>query len=254
MSTSPPKPGPNTPTLDEPLPNLLFLFEYRDADIVLRSRDSHHFRIPKSYIVNSSPVLEEVIRKALDTPDDAHGETSLPVVPLPESGATLHSLLTFVFPVTFWIPLSIERAMELLSVAQKYQMASVLDHIRGRIARQNPPSTDRDSALHTYSLAQKYGLHQEALQAAQAMLKYPMNIGDLEDKLDMMPGASLYELWKYYEKVRSILASNLLEFRTSGARGTLTGLNWRKSTTRSTQRYGPVFATVWRTTKYKSSS
>jgi hypothetical protein len=223
MSTSPPKPGPNTPTLDELLPNLLF--EYRDADIVLRSRDSHHFRVPKSYIVNSSPVLEEVIRKALDTPDDTHGDTSLPVVLLPESGATLHSLLAFVFPVTIWLPLSTERAMELLFVAQKYQMASVLAHIRGRIAQQNPPSTDRDSALHTYSLAQKYGLHQEALQAAQAILKYPMNIGDLEDKLNMMSGASLYELWKYYEKVRSILASDLLEFRTSGARGTLTGLN-----------------------------
>ena len=39
-----------------------------------------------------------------------------------------------------------------------------------------------------------------------------------------MPGASLYELWKYYERVRAILTSDLTDFRESGARDTLTGL------------------------------
>ncbi len=209
-------------TLNEPLPNLLF--EYRGADFILRSRDSHHFRVPKSYIINSSPVLEQVIRRAPDSPDDAHGEASLPVAQLPESGAILHSLLTFIFPVTPLVPSTIENAMELLSVAQKYQMVSALGHIRRTVAQQNLSSTDRDTALLDYSLAQIYGLHQEALQAARTISKYPMNIEDLEDKLDRMPGASLYELWKYYENVRSILASDLTEFRTSGARGTLTGL------------------------------
>ena len=210
-------------TLNEPLPNLLF--EYRGADFILRSHDSHNFRVPKSYIVNTSPVLEQLIHRALDPPDGTHGEASLPVVQLPESGAILHSLLTFIFPVTPLVPSTIENAMELLSVAQKYQMVSALGHIRRTVAQQNLPSTDRDSALLDYSLAQKYGLHQEALQAARTISKYPMNIEDLEDKLDMMPGASLYELWKYYKNVRSILASDLTEFRTSGARGTLTGLN-----------------------------
>jgi hypothetical protein len=51
-----------------------------------------------------------------------------------------------------------------------------------------------------------------------------MSIKDLEDKLDVISGASLYELWRYSEKVRAILASDLTGFRTSGARGTLTGL------------------------------
>jgi len=39
-----------------------------------------------------------------------------------------------------------------------------------------------------------------------------------------MPGTSLYELWKYYEGVRTILALDLTEFRESGARGMLRGL------------------------------
>lgn len=116
--------------------------------------------------------------------------------------------------------------MELLPVAQNYQMIAVLDHVRGSIAQQNPPPFQQDDAFRVYSLAQKYGLHREALQAAQTISKYPtrMEIEDLEDKLDMTSGASLYELWKYYEDVRAVLRSDLTEFRTSGAGGTLAGL------------------------------
>jgi len=84
--------------------------------------------------------------------------------------------------------------MELLSVAQKYQMVSVLAHIRLIIAQQNPPSADQVTALRVYSLTQKYGLRQEALQAARNILKYPINIEDLGDRLDMMPALSLHEL------------------------------------------------------------
>jgi BTB/POZ domain len=214
-------------TSDDPLAGLLF--EYPGADIILRSRDYHHFRVPKSYLANSSPVLDELIQKALPVGplDDENGTASLPVVELPETGVIIHSLLTFVFPVLSLIPPTndSELSMELLSVAQKYQMFSVLAHIRGSIMRQNPPSTQRDTALHIYSLAQKYGLRPEALQAARTILKYPMSIEDLEYKLDIMPGASLYELWKYYEEVRAILSSDLAEFSITGARGTLTGLH-----------------------------
>jgi len=208
---------------DEALANLLF--EFPGADIILRSRDSRHFRVPKSYIVNSSSVLNNLIQSAPNLPDDSRDDVSIPVVQLPESGEILHSLFTFVFPVSPLVPPTTEKAMELLSVAQRYQMDPILAHIRGIIARQNPPSTQRDAALHTYSLAQKYGLLQEALQAAQSILKYPMNIEDLEDKLDIMPGAALYELWNYYANVRPILVSDLTEFRMSSARGTLTGLS-----------------------------
>ena len=112
--------------------------------------------------------------------------------------------------------------MELLSVAQKYQMVSVLAHIRLIIAQQNPPSADQVTALRIYSLTQKYGLRQEALQAARNILKYPINIEDLGDRPDIMPASSLHELWKYSEKVRSILASDLM---ISGACETLTDLD-----------------------------
>jgi hypothetical protein len=207
---------------EEPLANLLF--EYSGADLILRSHDSHHFRVPRSYIINSSPVLEALIPKAPDPSGDAQDGPSLALIQLPESGAILHSLLTFIFPVTPFLPSTTEKTMELLSVAQKYQMVSALSHIRGSFARQNPPPTQQDSALQIFTLAHKYGLRQEALQAVQTILKYPMNIEDLGDKLYVISGTALYELWKYYEEARAILATKLMEFKTSGAHGTLTGL------------------------------
>ena len=222
ISTFPLQAASNMFISDEPPTNLLF--EYPGADIILRSNDSHHFRVPKCYIVNSSPILAELLRKALAPLNATHAQ-SLPVVKLPESEAILHSLLTFVFPVTPIIPSTTEGTMELLSVAQKYQMSSVLSHIRGIIARESPLSARPETSFYTYALAQKYGLRYEALQAAQiAISNYPITIEDLNDKLDVVPGASLYELLKYHKKVRETLASDLKKFSESRARGTLTSL------------------------------
>ena len=215
------------PVTDEPLANLLF--DHPGADIFLRSQDFSLFRVPKIYLTNSSPILSEIIQKTLDSPGDTNAEASLPVVQLPESGETLYCLLTFIFPVTPLVPSTPEEIMELLFVAQKYQMGTALTHIRGSIALQNSLSTRldsaRDTALHVYALAQKYGLRPEAVQTARViLLKQSVTIEDLDHKLDIMPGASLYELWKYNETVLAILASDLSEFIASGARGTIAGL------------------------------
>ena len=108
--------------------------------------------------------------------------------------------------------------MELLAVAQKYEMNSVASHIRGAIARQDPPFLRSDTALHIYFLAQQHGLHYEAAQAARVTLRFPMTIEGLEDKLDFsgMTGAYLRELWEYHEQVRNGLKLALLEFKNSG--------------------------------------
>jgi hypothetical protein len=216
MSTVPPEPSS---TADEPLTNVPF--DYPGADIILRSQDSHHFQVLKTFITNNSPILGELIRKTLDSQGDANAGVSLPVVQLPDSGKILHCLLTFILPVIPVIPSTHEEVMELLSVAQKYQMGTVLVHIRGSIARQNPLPTHLEPALRIYFLAQKYGLRPEALQTARNILQHPMTVENFDNMLDFMPGASLYELLKYYESVRAILTSDLTEFRGSVAQGTI---------------------------------
>jgi BTB/POZ domain len=206
----------------EPLVNLLF--DYPGADILLRSHDRYHFRVPRASIINSSPILSKLIQSNSDFPDDANTEASIPVIQLPESGKILHCLLTFIFLVTPLMPSTPEEITELLSVAQKYQIGTALTHIRGSIARQNSIPTRLEPTLHFYALAQKYGLRPEALQTARTILNYPMTIEDLGDKLNVVSGASLYELWKYHERVRAILSSDLTEFRRTCANGTIAGL------------------------------
>ena len=208
---------------DQPFTNLLF--DHPGADITLRSQDSYDFRVSRIYIANSSPILAELIRSTIDSPSNANPEASTPVVQLQERGEILQSLFTFIFPVTPLLPSTPEEIMELLSVAQKYQMETASTHIRGSIARYNSLPTDLEPALRIYALAQKYGLLPEALQAARTIiLKQPMAIEDFENKLEVMTGASLYELWKYYKRVQVILESDLTKFQMSCARGTITGL------------------------------
>ena len=195
-------------------------FDFPGSDIVLRSYDSHNFQVSKLYIENSSPILRELIRNVSSTSDVAHDEEPepLPVVELPENGEILHSLLTLIFPVVPILPPIPETIMDLLAVAQKYQMPSVLSHIRGAISRQHPPFFRPETAFNLYFLARKLGLHQEAVQAARVTLRLPMVIEDLEDKLRYsdITGAYLYELWKYHERVRTELKASVPEFRSSG--------------------------------------
>ena len=214
----PPEAASTTGT-DEPLANLLF--DYPGADIILRSQGAHNFRVPKIYIENSSSVLSELIRKALDSPSTANVDAPLPVVQLPKKGEIIHCLLTFIFPVTPLLPSTLEEVMELISDALAYQMDSVLSRIRDRIAQSHPLPTHLEPALRIYSIAQEYGLRPEALQTARTTLNYPMTIEGFDNMLNILPGDSLYGLWKYHEGVRATLASDLTEFRESGARGTM---------------------------------
>jgi hypothetical protein len=222
----------SVPLLDGPSSAIDKLVDsYPDADIILLSSECHEFRVPKLYIINSSPVLEKLIRSSSNPWDMAvpvGPEPSPATVHLDENCTILSSLLTFIFPVSPALPPTTEQTMALLSVAQKYEMDSVLTRIRDHIARQDPPFIHPENAFYVYTLAQKYRLRDETLRAARMSLNSTMTIEDLEDKLDIMPGSFLHELWKYHQRVRGSLMLDLIEFRRSGARGTLKDLRCSK--------------------------
>ncbi|KAH9989353.1 hypothetical protein BJV77DRAFT_1017679 [Russula vinacea] len=157
------------------------LFNFPDADIILRSVDERDFRVLKLFMIQAASNSSASILPANTTP--------LPVVHLPESAAILCSLLTFVLPMPPVLPPSVEETMELLSVAK------------------NPPLFCKSNALHVYSLAQKYGLRLEST----------LTIENLEGKLDVVPGDHLHELWKYHQRVQLKLVSNVDGFRGSNA-------------------------------------
>jgi hypothetical protein len=206
-----PRVRPGTPELNGVFTGETF-FNYPGSDIVLRSCDSRDFPLPKLYILICSPVLGYLIRSVSATSDVPNGEVPepLPVVKLTESGTTLYNLLTFIFPVDPSLPSTIEKIMELLAVAQKYQMKSVSGHIRGIIARKDPPFIRPETAHDIYFHAQRHGLRPEAIQAARVTLRLPMTIQDLGNKLEFpgLIGAYRHELWKYHGEFEAI--SNLV--------------------------------------------
>ena len=207
---------PTSPTVPVISPENL-LFDFPGADVTLRSCDSYEFRVLKTYIFHSSPILGEgVLAAELPQPgtailtDRVLTGTSLPVVLLPESAAILFSLLTYIFPVKPVLPSTVEQVMELLSAAEKYKMESVLTHIRNSLAQQRPPFVREENSLYIYSLAQKHGLRHEVLQAARFTLHLPaLTIDSLNEDFKSMPGVFLHELWNYHQKVRGSLRSDL---------------------------------------------
>ena len=215
------------PGVPDKAPSMEELFDFPDADIILRSSNSRDFRVLKLFITKSSPILDRLIQTASDSAVSAlpASTKSLPVINMSESGAILYSLLTFVFPMPSVLPPSVEETLELLSVAQKYEMNHILAHIRGSISLRDPPLVDRSNALQVYSLAQKYGLRQEVVQAARLTVRSTLTVENLKDKLDVMPGDHLHELWKYHRRLQSKLMSNVKEFRLSSAYRALNGLN-----------------------------
>jgi hypothetical protein len=194
------------------------LIDSLGPDTILRSRDSVEVRVPKLHIANFSPVLGALIQGATNSSVPPNSKALLPVVQLPESGATLISLLSFIFPFAPALPSTspIEETMELLSAAQKYKMSSVLVHIRLILAQQNPYFIHKDNAFRAYSLAQKNGLRQEAVNAAQLTLKKGfLTLCRLKGELDIMTGACLHELWMFHKRFWRCFMSDLKDFRNS---------------------------------------
>lgn len=74
-------------------PRAKFLFDRPGADIILRSQNSSLFRVPKIYLIDSSPIFSEIIQRTLDYPGDANPHASLPVVQLSERGEIIYSFL-----------------------------------------------------------------------------------------------------------------------------------------------------------------
>ena len=231
MATYSPQTEPSSSASNQGAPStekLRVVFDYPDADIIVRSSDDLDFGVQKVFLVKSSPVLDGFIQAASNHSDDGPPVgvgTPLPIVRLPERRAILHSLFTFLLSVDPVLPPTLEETMELLSVAQKYRMSHILVHIRGSISLKDPPLINENNALHVYSLAQKYGLHRETAQAARITLKYTLTIENLEGKLDIMPGIHLHKLWKYHRRVQDNLVADVDGFRESCARNVLKGLN-----------------------------
>ena len=89
-------------------------FEVPDANIIIRSSDLVDFRVHKSVLAMSSPVLKD--RLSLPQPSDSETFDGLPVVELSEDSELLNSLVSMLYPLDPAIPRSYEKVLYSLAI------------------------------------------------------------------------------------------------------------------------------------------
>ncbi|KAH9017246.1 hypothetical protein EDB85DRAFT_2096544 [Lactarius pseudohatsudake] len=199
------------------------------ADIIVRSSDHVDFRIHKLILATSSPVFKDMF--SLSQPSNNEAVDELPVIQLSEDAELVRALITALYPIPFEIPASYDKILALLAAAQKYDMGtvhSVLTHIRGSLALQDSPFIFRENAFLAYSVARRYGLRKEAIQAARLTLKFTLTIESPE--FGDIPGAHLHELWNYHRMVRAQLLSDRSLPAAAAAFNVRNGLNCTRRT------------------------
>ncbi|CAL1706772.1 unnamed protein product [Somion occarium] len=103
-------------------------FDDDDADVIIQSSDSVHFKMYKVILGKASPIFKDIFclpqsPPSERSPDDFfHG---LPTVKVSEDSHTLLLLFTFCYPMEDPVLASIDDVRSVLEGAQKYQMDAI---------------------------------------------------------------------------------------------------------------------------------
>jgi hypothetical protein len=98
MSTATTETSPSGPVIS--LEDILF--DYPEADIIIRSRNSYQFRVLKLYIVHSSPIFEEKLLVSPNPQPDTTASATLSESDV--KGITANALSKVRLPVYFHLP------------------------------------------------------------------------------------------------------------------------------------------------------
>ncbi|KAI0044385.1 hypothetical protein FA95DRAFT_1608608 [Auriscalpium vulgare] len=208
----------------EQLTNFGVPFDDPDGDMLIRSSDMVQFRIFKVFAMKASPIF----RSLLSPPDASHppvdatvvsgvsiaSSDGLPVLCLPEASQVLSTFLSIVISTTLPspppIPDSLEEAIDVIVVAEKYQARHVLSYIRDlrRPECHNP--------VLAFSIAWKHRLKEEALVAIRAIaLLEPFTIESVGADLRHLTGPCLHELMRCRQAAIAVMHAGMREFRQS---------------------------------------
>lgn len=203
------------------------------ADVMLQSSNLVNFRVNKVVISVSSPFFADMF--SLPQPPDIEVIDGLPVVRLSEDAETLNSLLTMLYPIPSALPGSYDKALRVLSVAQKYDMASVQSSIRFEIE-----SWEHDlirtgiEAFRAFAISSSAKLFPEMDFSARHTLDFPMTLKYLSDELPLFEGWALRDLVRYRKRCRDRLVSTFDLFLDSN---TQPSNNWVVCTADSLKSY-----------------
>jgi len=201
-------------------------FDDSDADLILRSKRSEprrgnirgvatQFRVHKVFLTKASPVFKRLLQRR--NTDNQLGITrdnfaNLPVLCLPEDCDTLHSLLTFIYPINVAQPRTLESMMKTCAATKKYGMPSASAQFRAMAySTRVTPVVTTQNAFRAFVLAFDKGLTEEAFEAALGTLSLPDTIETYREDLYIASGPALYALWRYRPKCLQAIATEIQE-------------------------------------------
>ena len=184
-------------------------FNLRDTDVILRSSDGASFRVHRLVLTTASPFFDDLF--SLPQPNEDETVDGTHVIRLPEEKEVLHSLITMLYPIPSVLPDSYKKVLDLLTAAQKYDMAAVQSSIRAEVSRKSYPLTGA-STFHAYAIASSKGLIPEMESSARLTLDYPMTFESIGDELRLFNGWALRDLACFRKRCRDSLVQCLESF------------------------------------------
>lgn len=163
-------------------------FDYRDADIVLRScaPDTVDFRVHKHVLAIASTFFESMFTlpqgegwkgEGCGSGDD---ELCLPIVDVSEDAPTLETLLRIIYPLPDPTIDSLDHLIAVLAAACKYDIDVAIQHLRVALLA---PAFLHTNPLRVYAIACRFELDAEARLASRHTLRVNVAECPLTDDL-----------------------------------------------------------------------
>ena len=139
-----------------PIP-LSTVFCADDADVIIRTAESHEFRVHKPILSLVSPIFRDMFTlpqpQSTDTPD------ILPHFDVDESAETWENIFRTIYPMPNPVVDNIDDLESLLLTAMKYEIQSVIDIHKTSLERR---AFIREDPLRLYAIACSCGLDEQA--------------------------------------------------------------------------------------------
>ena len=165
---------------------MTYSFDAEDADLILRSADSTEFRVHRCILSIASPVFRDMF--ALPQPHDP-----IPHVDLPETAATLDTLLRYIYPIPSPKIEDFTTLSNLLVSAEEYGAEGVISRLRTILVSSRFLDLD---PLRVYAIACRWSFFEEA-KLASAHIVYVdlvMQGEDCMEDMNYMSGLDYHRL------------------------------------------------------------
>lgn len=188
-------------------PSVVFLRETRTAlppfntagDFTIRTAQDTCYHVSYAILAFASPYFRNLPLPPQNEPEPF-------VLSVPESDATVETLLRLTYPMEDPILQDLEDVSDAYDAAQKYELA----HAAARLQRMLllPRFLD-DDPVHVYAVARRYGLVAAANTAADAACRRPQAAWPICDAFAHAPGMAYQDLVLYHRRRAAAAAAAL---------------------------------------------